>query len=95
MSDPNSVCALCQRQPKRGTTAHHLIPRRCHRNKWFKKNFTREQMRETVPLCRDCHDAVHEFVPREKELGRHWYTLELLGSHPEITKFVEWARKQK
>ncbi|MEM9827496.1 MAG: hypothetical protein AAF958_12970, partial [Planctomycetota bacterium] len=54
-------CALCGRQPKRGTTRHHLIPRCCHSNRWFKKRFAREQMNETVPLCRDCHGAVHRF----------------------------------
>lgn len=95
MSRQQAICALCQRQPKRGTTAHHLIPRTLHRNKWFKKNFTREQMQQTVDLCRDCHGAVHKFVPREKELGREWYTLERLGAHPEIAKFVAWAKKQK
>ena len=88
-------CALCHRQTKRGTTEHHLIPRTCHSNKWFKKNFTREQMRETVPLCRECHSAVHKFVPKEKDLGRNWYTLDRLKSHPEIAKFASWASKQK
>jgi hypothetical protein len=88
-------CALCRRQPKLGTTEHHLIPRTCHSNKWFKKNFTREQMRETISLCRDCHNAVHKFVPREKELGRCWYTLDRLKSHPQIAKFAAWASKQK
>ena len=92
MSD---ICALCGRAPKRGTTAHHLIPRTCHSNKWFKKQYTREEMRVTTPLCRDCHRAVHDFVPDEKELGRHWNTVELLLSHPEIAKFVAWVRKRR
>ena len=95
LSEPMSVCLLCERTPKKGTTEHHLIPRMCHRNKWFKKNFTREQMRKTIPLCRDCHNAVHKFVPKEKELGRHFYTLELLRSHSQISKFAAWASKQK
>ena len=95
MNQPIDQCVLCHRQPKRGTTKHHLIPRRCHRNKWFKKNFAREQMRETIPLCRDCHNAVHKFVPREKELGRYWCTLEKLKTHPKIAKFATWASKQK
>ncbi len=94
MSNPTKECALCHRQLKRGTTEHHLIPRMCHRNKWFKKNFSREQMQETVPLCRQCHSAVHKFVPREKDLGRHFYTLDLLKSHPQVAKFAAWASKQ-
>ena len=52
-------------------------------------------MQETISLCRDCHNAVHRFEPKEKDLGRHYYTLELLKSHPQIAKFVTWAGKQK
>ncbi|MEM7558321.1 MAG: hypothetical protein AAF394_04295 [Planctomycetota bacterium] len=88
-------CELCHRQTKRGTTEHHLIPRTCHKNKWFQKNFTREQMRITVSLCHDCHNAVHRFIPKEKELGRHYHSLELLMSHPQLANFVNWAKKQK
>ena len=91
----SKTCELCGRQTKTSTTEHHLIPRTCHSNKWFKKNFTREQMRKTVSLCRDCHHACHKFVPKEKDLGRYWYTLDLLRSHPEISKFIVWAAKQK
>ncbi len=88
-------CQLCQRETKRGTTKHHLIPRTCHKNKWFQKNFTRDQMRVTVELCRDCHTAVHKYVPKEKDLGRNYYTLEKLLAHPEIAKYVEWVKKQR
>lgn len=88
-------CQLCERETKRGTTKHHLIPRTCHSNKWFQKNFSREQMRETVPLCHDCHAAIHKFVPREKELGRHYHSLDLLLAHPEIAKFDTWIVRQK
>ncbi len=37
MADRIRSCELCQRTPRKGTTEHHLIPRTCHRNKWFKK----------------------------------------------------------
>ena len=95
MNDNNHPpCRLCQRITKRGNE-HHLIPRTCHSNKWFRKNFTREQMRVTVWLCLDCHSAIHRFVPSEKELGRDYNTVEKLLMHPEIAKFVQWARKQK
>jgi len=88
-------CQLCQRTVKKGTTEHHLIPRRCHRNRWFQKNFTREQMRTTISVCGDCHNAIHRFVPREKELGRYHNTIETLLEHPEIGKFVVWVSKRK
>lgn len=80
---------------ERGTTEHHLIPRTCHKNKWFKKNFSRQQMSETVSLCRECHQGVHRFVPSEKELGRHYNTIEKLLAHEAIGRFVQWVRKQK
>ncbi|MEM7478883.1 MAG: hypothetical protein AAF483_28185 [Planctomycetota bacterium] len=89
------ACELCGRVTKKGTTEHHLIPRTCHKNKWFQKNFTREQMAQTVSLCRECHNAIHKFVPKEKALGRYYYTLDLLRSHPQIAGFIEWVRKQK
>lgn len=93
--DSSLPCELCGRTTKKGSTAHHLIPVTCHSNKWFQKRFTREQMSETVQLCRECHNAVHRFVPREKELGRHYPTLQHLREHPQIAKFVQWIRKQK
>ena len=89
------ACELCGRNTKRGTTEHHLIPRTCHKNKWFQKNFTRSQMAETVSLCRDCHSAIHRFVPKEKTLGRYYFTLDRLRSHPQIANFISWVRKQK
>lgn len=88
-------CQLCQRQTKRGTTEHHLIPRTCHKNKWFQKNFTRNQMETTVSLCRDCHSEIHRQIPSEKKLGKEYNTLEKLLEHPRIASFVRWVAKQK
>lgn len=89
------ACELCGRVLKRGVTAHHLIPRTCHSNKWFKRRFTREQLHTTVGLCRDCHRAVHDFIPSEKELGRSYHTVQALQNYPELAKYIEWVRKQK
>ena len=52
-------------------------------------------MAETIPLCHDCHAAIHDRVPREKELGRRYNTVELLLAHEEIGKFVQWVSGQK
>lgn len=94
-NEKNGPCCLCKRITKRGTTAHHLIPRTCHSNRWFRKQFTREVMQQTVELCHDCHNAIHRFIPREKQLGRNYYTLELLLEHEQIRDFVAWISKQK
>ena len=87
-------CVFCLRIMKHGTTEHHLIPRCCHKNRWFQKRFSREQMRETVATCRDCHKAIHKFVPREKDLGREFNTIADLMAHPEIARFVDWVSRQ-
>lgn len=88
-------CELCGRVTKGGTNEHHLIPRTCHSNKWFKKNFPRERMAATIDVCRDCHRAIHRLEPDEKRLGREFNTIDKLLAHPQIGKFVRWVRKQR
>jgi hypothetical protein len=88
-------CELCGRLTKRGTTEHHLIPRTCHSNKWFKKRYSREELNQTLSVCRDCHRAIHDLIPDEKQLGRHFNSVDLLLENEEIAKFVAWIRKQR
>ena len=95
MNSVPGFCQLCERTLRNGTTEHHLIPRTCHRNRWFRKRYTREQMRQTVRLCSDCHGSVHRLIESEKELGREYGSLEQLKSHPLIAKYVTWVRKQR
>ncbi len=80
---------------KDATTSHHLVPRAVHRKKRFRRRYSKAEMRTTVELCRDCHRAVHELVPDEKEIAQSYYTVELLKEHPAIAKFLNWVRKQK
>ena len=61
-------CDLCGRVNV--LTFHHLIPVCLHKNKWFKKNFTREEMQSGIAVCKyDCHREIHNLIT-EKELGR-------------------------
>lgn len=85
-------CDLCGREAK--LTFHHLIPRTLHRNKWFKKQYTRDQMNDGIDVCNECHAAVHEFADH-KELGREYFTRERLLEHPELAKFIAWVRKKR
>lgn len=94
-SSTEKPCELCGRVTRKGTTEHHLIPRLCHRNKWFKKRYSRADMQRTISVCRDCHTAIHRFVPREKELGRYHNTIESLLEHEEIRRFVDWVKDRK
>lgn len=61
----------------------------------LKQRFTREQMQETIPVCRDCHRSIHDLIPREKDLGRYYCTVEALLAHEELGKFVAWVRKRR
>ena len=87
-----SVCAIC------GTshmiTFHHLIPKTCHRNKWFQKNFSKAEMKHNgIDVCRRCHSFIHKKFS-EKTLGRELNTLEKLLENEEIAKYRVWAKKQ-
>lgn len=87
-------CELCEREME--LNFHHLIPRTCHKNKWFRKEFTFEEMKKNgLMLCKGCHKAVHKSVPNEKELGKYYNTKEKLLEHQNIKRFVEWVNKRR
>ncbi len=86
------LCQLCQSE--NAHNFHHLIPRTLHGNKWFKKRYTREQMRAGIEVCKSCHRAIHDLEPNEKKLGRHYHSLEKLLAHAEIGKYVQWKRER-
>jgi hypothetical protein len=74
-------------------TFHHLIPRTLHSRKWFKKNYTVDQLQSGANLCNDCHGAVHRFIP-EKLLGTDFNTVEKLLTNEKVAKFVSWIAKR-
>lgn len=86
-------CELCGRQ--RPLTFHHLIPRTCHSNKWFRKRFSRAEMQSRgLNLCRDCHSYLHRQFT-EKELGRRLNARELLLADEAVARFVAWVRGKR
>lgn len=87
-----SMCELCGANEVHNE--HHLIPKTCHKNKWFKKNYTREEMNTTIGICRGCHRFLNKLYPNkeQKKLGKNYNTVELLLSHPEVAKYVEWSQ---
>ena len=86
-------CGLCGSEEV--YNFHHFIPRTLHRNKWFKKRYTRRQLQQGMYLCKACHDAVHDLIPDEKTLGREFNAREKLLEHPPIAEYVEWKRKRR
>ncbi len=73
---------------------HHFIPRSVHSNKWFKKNFTRQEMSEGIDVCKQCHNTIHDLIPDEKELGKEYNTQEKLAAHPKIATYLRWKRRK-
>ena len=85
-------CAPCQRTATH-LTRHHLIPRTVHRRPRTRRNFTRDQRRTVVLLCRACHKQIHSFFT-ESELARTYCSIEALAADPEIARFIEWMARQ-
>lgn len=87
------LCQLCQSDESHNF--HHFIPRTLHSNKWFKRRFTREEMAAGIDVCKQCHEAIHDLIPDEKQLGRHYNTLERLLAHPGVRKYLDWKRSRR
>lgn len=93
MPPPQPTCELCQR-PGLPLTKHHLIPRKRHRRRSAQTRFNREEMHTRIAmLCQPCHSTVHAHLS-EAELEATYNTIQALSQHPEIAKFVSWAKKQ-
>ena len=86
------LCELCQCEE--AYNFHHFIPRTLHSNKWFKRRYTRQEMQQGMEVCKPCHSAIHDLIPKEKELGRSYNTREKLLSHPELQGYVQWKREK-
>lgn len=84
-------CALCERETR--LTFHHLVPRSLRSKRWFRRNLEPEQFQAGIDVCRPCHNAIHRFIDH-KTLGREYNTLDALRTHPELSRFVAWLRKQ-
>lgn len=90
---PVGRCELCGRDEV-DLTRHHLIPRTRHSNKRNRKLFGRDDVRTRLAdLCRPCHGFIHK-VLTEKELELQFNTVDLLRSHPEVARFVDWIQRR-
>lgn len=75
-------CPLCQRTMAPPCNKHHLIPL----SKGGKNT-------PTILLHKVCHDKIHAVIS-EKELQKHYYTIEKLQQHPDIAKFIKWIKNK-
>lgn len=92
MSETDFICPLCQRQT--ALTFHHLIPKKVHARNFFKKKYSKFELREGIDICRKCHDGLHDLYD-EMTLGKQFDTLELIQSDPALTKHFAWVAKQR
>lgn len=87
-----TICSCCLRECLK-MTKHHLIPRTRHKNKKTRKDFNHADLHATIDLCSPCHRQIHA-VFSEKELERHYHTIEVIRSNPEIIKFFTWIKNK-
>jgi hypothetical protein len=74
-------CELCER-PVGRVTVHHLVPKQHDGHDGPK-----------VELCSGCHRQVHALFSN-RVLAEELDSLEKLRSHPQVARYVRWARKQ-
>jgi len=95
MQSSVGVCELCGRGDIK-RNFHHLICRTVHRNKYFRKRFSKEEMQKRgLWLCQLCHRGIHEIFTDEKILSKEYNTRELLLENGKIKEHLLWVRKQK
>lgn len=88
------ICELCGRINE--CNEHHLIPRTNHKNKFFKKNFSKEKLNEKIKVCvHDCHSNIHKLIPDEKDLGKNYNSIEKLLSNEKIKNYINWIKKKE
>ncbi|MEC7491575.1 MAG: hypothetical protein VYB01_01680 [Pseudomonadota bacterium] len=87
-----SACACCQRLVP--LTFHHLIPRKMHRRKGFRRRFSKEELNIGVNVCRKCHRGIHALYD-ELTLATRFYNLELLLSDETLANHFRWVSKQR
>lgn len=92
VAETRHECQLCHRQTY--LTAHHLIPRKLHRRKWFRKHYTRDELQRVVALCRDCHRGLHKLYD-EMTLGKLYNSLEKLRADDAVMKHAKWVARRR
>lgn len=85
-------CPFCTREMP--LTFHHLIPKKVHRRKRFKRTYSREALARGIFICRRCHDGIHDRYS-EMELAKHLNTPEALAGDPRLKRHFDWVARQR
>lgn len=86
------ICPCCHRRTR--LTFHHLIPKKMHRRKRFKKQYSKTVLNEGIAVCRLCHNGIHRFYS-EMELAQHFASLAALKKDPALANYFAWVAKQR
>lgn len=87
-----SACLCCRRLVP--LTFHHLIPRKMHRRKGFRRRFSRDELNIGVHVCQKCHRGIHALYD-ELTLATRLHNLDLLLSDDTLTSHFKWVAKQR
>lgn len=74
-------CPLCEREVT-AFSDHHLVPK--------SRGGTHQ---DTVPICNDCHNAIHAFFGN-RELEHELDSVEALKSHGRFARHLRWLARQ-
>ncbi len=88
----DGTCPFCKREMP--LTFHHLIPKKMHRRKRFRKLYTRQELARGIYVCRDCHDGIH-CAYGELELAQRFATPEALAADPALDRHFHWLSKRR
>lgn len=76
------ICPLCEREIAQPANLHHLLP--------ISQGGAHTT---TVLLHVICHNKIHSLFT-EKELAKHYNTIEKLRAHEDMKKFIKFVSKQ-
>lgn len=84
-------CNICNRD--RELTFHHFIPRSLHNRKYYRKKYSREEIKSYgCAICWDCHSFIHNLFD-ETDLGKEYNSLEKILEHKKVKDFIGKRRK--
>lgn len=85
-------CPFCKR--RQPLTYHHLIPRKLHRRKRYRKLYNRQDLNRGIDICRMCHNGIHRLFD-ETTLGDCLNTPERLLAEESLRRHIRWVAKQR
>ena len=78
-----ATCPLCEREVQETAFSdHHLVPK--------SRGGARK---EKVPICIDCHGAIHKFFDNRR-LEVDLNTVEALLAEEKMSRFLSWLKKR-